>query len=147
MFEPIPPSSLLKIYKGCSNCRTQKIKCNGQEPCARCHAFGLQCQYIVLPNQAAHRLASLAATATAMAGATTTTTTTTTTITTAVTSSTSSPALPSTSSSSSLSSTLSTTSATTPTIAATSNQIDSSPSQSLFKSSTRSPSTSKTRAS
>ncbi|KAF9897114.1 hypothetical protein BX616_006163, partial [Lobosporangium transversale] len=61
MFEPIPPSSLLKIYKGCANCRTQKIKCNGQEPCARCHAFGLTCQYIVLPNQAAHRLAALAA--------------------------------------------------------------------------------------
>ncbi|KAF9124157.1 hypothetical protein BGW39_008413 [Mortierella sp. 14UC] len=61
MFEPIPPSSLLKIYKGCSNCRTQKIKCNGQEPCSRCRAFGLQCQYIVLPNQAAHRLAALAA--------------------------------------------------------------------------------------
>ncbi|KAG0375137.1 hypothetical protein BGX24_009502, partial [Mortierella sp. AD032] len=61
MFEPIPPSSLLKIYKGCSNCRTQKIKCNGQEPCSRCRAFGLQCQYIVLPNQAAHRLAAIAA--------------------------------------------------------------------------------------
>ncbi|KAF9984301.1 hypothetical protein BGZ75_004125 [Mortierella antarctica] len=61
MFEPIPPSNLLKIYKGCSNCRTQKIKCNGQEPCSRCRAFGLQCQYIVLPNQAAHRLAALAA--------------------------------------------------------------------------------------
>ncbi|KAF8931659.1 hypothetical protein BGZ47_011739 [Haplosporangium gracile] len=61
MFEPIPPSSLLKIYKGCSNCRTQKIKCNGQEPCSRCSTFGLQCQYIVLPNQAAHRLAALAA--------------------------------------------------------------------------------------
>ncbi|KAF9335532.1 hypothetical protein BG006_011303 [Podila minutissima] len=134
MFEPIPPSSLLKIYKGCSNCRTQKIKCNGQEPCARCHAFGLQCQYIVLPNQAAHRLASLAATATA---ATTTTT---------ITSSSSSPALPSTSSSPSLSSTLNTTSVTTPTIATTSNRTDSSPSQSLLKSSTRSPPTSKTRA-
>ncbi|KAF9919619.1 hypothetical protein FBU30_010730 [Linnemannia zychae] len=61
MFELIPPTSLLKIYKGCSNCRTQKVKCNGQEPCSRCRTFGLQCQYIVLPNQAAHRIAALAA--------------------------------------------------------------------------------------
>ncbi|KAF9438043.1 hypothetical protein BGZ76_010092 [Entomortierella beljakovae] len=57
MFDQIPPANLLKIYKGCSNCRTQKIKCSGQEPCARCRAFGLQCHYIVLPNQPAHRIA------------------------------------------------------------------------------------------
>ncbi|CAO3565040.1 unnamed protein product [Mortierella alpina] len=36
---------------------------------SRCRAFGLQCQYIVLPNQAAHRLAALAAATPSPSGA------------------------------------------------------------------------------
>lgn len=59
MIEILPHSNLTKIYKGCRHCRTQKIKCNGQEPCARCRAFGLDCEYIPLPNQSTQRLTAL----------------------------------------------------------------------------------------
>ncbi|WJG37225.1 uncharacterized protein FOBCDRAFT_254336 [Fusarium oxysporum Fo47] len=34
-----------EIRKTCDHCRKRKIKCSNENPCARCHRFGLSCRY------------------------------------------------------------------------------------------------------
>lgn len=40
-----PPSSKRRISKACQECRTRKIKCNGQTPCQSCRFRGYSCTY------------------------------------------------------------------------------------------------------
>lgn len=39
------PSKRQKIKKACDNCRNRKIKCDGEQPCGRCHSSGTRCLY------------------------------------------------------------------------------------------------------
>ncbi|CCH44836.1 putative transcriptional regulatory protein [Wickerhamomyces ciferrii] len=40
-----PQQKRQKIKKACDNCRTRKIKCNGEQPCSKCSTTGIQCLY------------------------------------------------------------------------------------------------------
>lgn len=40
-----PPNSKRRISKACQECRTRKIKCNGQTPCQSCRFRGYSCTY------------------------------------------------------------------------------------------------------
>ncbi|KAI9372207.1 fungal-specific transcription factor domain-containing protein [Aspergillus egyptiacus] len=35
-----------RVKKACIECREQKTKCNGQNPCSRCITFGISCVYV-----------------------------------------------------------------------------------------------------
>lgn len=39
------PSKRQKIKRACDNCRNRKIKCDGEQPCGRCHSSGTRCLY------------------------------------------------------------------------------------------------------
>ncbi|KAK4448709.1 fungal-specific transcription factor domain-containing protein [Podospora aff. communis PSN243] len=42
--QKITPSP--RVAKACSFCAKQRLRCDGKEPCGRCHARGLQCIYL-----------------------------------------------------------------------------------------------------
>lgn len=40
-----PPLKRQKIKKACDNCRSRKIKCDGEQPCVKCRNSGANCLY------------------------------------------------------------------------------------------------------
>ena len=40
-----------KVKQACDCCHTRKIRCDGDDPCANCHAADLRCTYLIVPKK------------------------------------------------------------------------------------------------
>ncbi|KAH8653604.1 fungal-specific transcription factor domain-containing protein [Xylariales sp. PMI_506] len=51
---PVPEQQRKRVKSACDNCRTRRLKCNGQTPCERCTTAKKSCRYSDFPPSSTH---------------------------------------------------------------------------------------------